>query len=247
MYKVKCIISYDGSNFFGWQRQKEFASIQQEIESALKKIFQKEILITGSGRTDRGVHATKQVASFSLPKNCDLNALKKSLNALLCDQIRIQNITAEKESFHARYDVKSKIYSYRINTKSLCCPFMRHIQYHHPYPVDIDLMKKSANLFIGTMDFSSFANVRPEKMQPSSNIRTIYDITFQEQDGLLTISFHGNGFLYKMVRNLTGALIDVGEKKVSLQELQEILEEKNNQHLLRQAPAHGLSLDDVLY
>ncbi len=241
MFSVKFIVIYDGTHFFGWQRQSHHRTVQEEIEKVLSKLFQKKITIHGSGRTDRGVHARGQVVSCNIPET-NLLSLEKSLNALLPKDIRVKDFCLVSPDFHARFSAIGKKYKYTVHTKKHFDPFTRTTSYHHPYPLDLDVMKKGAKIFIGTKDFTSVTT------EPGKDcIKTIYDIQIEITENGFILTFHGSGFLYKMVRNITGALIDAGEGKVSLKKLEEILEGKNAMHGLKQAPAHGLCLEEVFY
>lgn len=249
MFTIKFTIIYDGTFFFGWQRQKDKRTVQGEIEKAFFQLFQQNIVVHGSGRTDRGVHAKGQVGSCTIPKR-SLFSLEKSLNALLPKDIAIFNSVEVDEGFHARYSAIGKRYLYTIDTHPIQNPFNRHTAYHHPYPLDVDYMQKAAQVFVGTKDFTSFVNTSCLLTKPNSPCyceKTIYSIVFTSTKEGFSIDFYGSGFLYKMVRNITGALIDSGEGTVSIERLKEILEKKSNTHGLRQAPAHGLSLEEVFY
>lgn len=244
--KIKFIVAYDGAAYFGWQRQNTKKSVQGTIEAALSQIFQQEVLITGAGRTDRGVHAKRQVAATSLPKEVSLYKLEKSLNSLLPDDISIYQMEEAKEDFHPCFSAKGKIYRYHISTKKILNPFSRHHHFHYPYPLDLELLQEAIPLFLGTKDFSAFAK-QIEKIDSPNPVKTIYSITLDQTEEGFTLTFHGSGFLYKMVRNITGALINVGAKRIRLLELEQILLSKKNTHNLFQAPAHGLCLENVLY
>ena len=245
--KIKLIIAYDGTNYYGWQRQKNHLSIQESIEGILSKLLQADIKIHGAGRTDRGVHSKGQVASCDIPIQTNTSKLIHSMNSLLPKDIRILSIHKERKDFHARYSSISKKYLYRIDTTILLDPFLRHNHYHHPFPLDLSHIQKAVPLFLGTQDYSSFANYLGKNSPQPSPIKTIYSIEIKEHSSGFSIAYHGDGFLYKMVRNITGALIDIGEKKISLNQLSDIIARKSNTHQLRQAPAHGLCLESVQY
>ncbi|MCH9620944.1 MAG: tRNA pseudouridine synthase A [Chlamydiia bacterium] len=247
MFKIRFTITYDGTAYFGWQKQPHQISIQETIENALSKIFNQKISICGAGRTDRGVHAKGQVAMASIPYEVTTTSLQKSLNSLLASDIRILDLEYADDDFHPRYSAKGKIYSYSICTKSLQDPFTRFTTYHHPYPLDINLIKQAIPVFIGTKDFTSFANYVGKNNTAPSSIKTIYEIDLKKTDSGFILTFHGDGFLYKMVRNIAGALISFGERRLTINELKAILQKKDNKHKLLQAPAHGLCLELVLY
>ena len=244
--KIKFIIAYDGSAYFGWQRQNSQRSVQGTIEEALQQIFQQEVLITGAGRTDRGVHAKRQVATARLPKEVSLYKLEKSLNSLLPEDISIYEIEEAEERFHNCFSAKGKFNRYSISTQKTLNPFTRHHHFHYPYPLNMELLEAAIPLFVGTKDFSAFAK-QIEKEGSPNPIKTIYSITLDRTNEGFTLTFHGSGFLYKMVRNITGAVINIGAERITLAELEQILLSKKNTHNLLQAPARGLSLEQVLY
>lgn len=247
MFKIKFTASYDGADYYGFQRQNTKKTVQGTIEKILSKIFNQQILTIGSGRTDRGVHAKRQICTALLPKEANLKKLQNSLNSLLPDDISISEMDIADEDFHPCYSATGKIYSYRISTRKVLNPFERHHHFHYPYSLDLDLLKKAIPIFIGTKDFSAFANQVGKNCKAPSPVKTIYSITVKEVEEGFCLIFHGSGFLYKMVRNITGALINAGAGKVTFYELESILESKKNTHNLFQAPAHGLCLEDVEY
>ncbi len=247
MLKIKFKIAYDGTHYFGWQRQLKNPSIQGVIEKTFFQILQKQTNIIGAGRTDRGVHARGQIGCCFVPDQTNLSSLKKSLQSLLPKDISITNIEATEDDFHPRYSAKGKIYKYYIFTKEELDPFKRYTNYHHPYPLDISLMKKAKEAFIGTKDFSPFANNLGKTEKKPNPIKTIYSIEIEQIPDGIILSFHGDGFLYKMVRNITGALIDAGENKLSFENIEKILSKKIKNQQFRQAPARGLFLESVVY
>ncbi|MCH9617473.1 MAG: tRNA pseudouridine synthase A [Chlamydiia bacterium] len=247
MLKIKFTATYDGTAYYGWQRQNTKETVQGTIEKFLYKIFQKEILTIGSGRTDRGVHAKRQICTTTLPKKVNLVKLQNSLNSLLPDDISISEMAIAHPDFHPCYSATGKIYRYHISTKKILNPFERHHHFHYPYALDIKLIKEAIPLFIGTKDFSAFANQVGKNCKTPNPVKTIFSITVTEDSGGFSLTFHGSGFLYKMVRNITGALISYGSKRIPFEKLKAILESKNNIHNLFQAPAHGLCLEDVEY
>ncbi|HRW58997.1 MAG TPA: tRNA pseudouridine(38-40) synthase TruA [Chlamydiales bacterium] len=238
-------ISYNGKNYIGWQIQPSGKSIQEIIEKALSQILQKNIRITGSGRTDSGVHALCQMAHFDLSKPVNPSELKWSLNKLLPPDIRILELDNADPTFHARYNAKEKTYRYYFSFDEILSPFDIGYIYHIRKPLDIELMKKGAEKLTGTHDFTSFTN---KGTIVKSHVRTIYSIELiHQKDHSYCLEFKGNGFLYKMVRNLSGALFDLGHHKITLDDLNLILEEKDRRKAPRAAPAHGLFLANVAY
>lgn len=241
---LKILIAYDGTDYAGWQRQKNQITIQECIETALKKILQETVSIIGAGRTDRGVHAEGQVAHFLTPSKMPLPILKKGLNALLPPDIRILSIEPTDSSFHARFSAKAKIYQYRICTLPTQPPFQRRFVYHFPHPLDLNLIKEASYSFLGTKNFKAFANTLPPNRNP---IKTLSMIQFVEEPYGFSLTFKGDGFLYKMVRNIVGTLLDVGQGKISPKEMPLILESEDRRNAGKTAPPHGLTLITIDY
>ena len=202
-------ISYDGSAYSGWQIQKDIISIQETIQNALKTILKENIPITAAGRTDAKVHAMGQVCHFVIEKLIDPNKILYSLNCILPKDIRIIELKEVDLSFHARYSVKSKIYRYHICKNIVQDPFTRFYSYKPNVKIDIDLLKKATTHFVGTQNFSSFANKQTQGSAAKKPIKTIFRIDVLEDDNNIILEFEGDGFLYKMVRNIVGTLIDV--------------------------------------
>ena len=213
MRNIKMTIRYDGSRYKGFQRLKDNnMTIQGKIEDVLSKIVNENIEIIGSGRTDMGVHAYGQVANFKTNSNLSIEKMKSYLYEYLPEDIVITNIEEVSERFHSRYNAKSKVYLYKIYNNKFHDPFLRKYTTHIAKNLDIELMKEASKYFIGEHDFTSFASSKSKK---KSNVRTIYSINIIENNGLIEIYFEGNGFLYNMVRIMTGALIDVDQKKMT--------------------------------
>lgn len=237
--RIKIVFSYDGSKFNGFQRQKTVKSVQGEIEKALSKIYKQEILIRGSGRTDVKVHADAQCAHFDI--DGDYKDLKQKLNKELMPNIVVKSVSKVSDNFHARMSVLKKEYIYKINLG----PFQSALNdyYYQPrYQLDIKLMKEAAKVFIGTHDFRNF--VSGEKDDTRTHI---YSITFVKKSGKLEIRFIGTGFYRYMVRNLVGALLEVGKYKASVQILQDMIDFPNEPASLPTAPGEGLYLHKIWY
>ncbi|MGH2637958.1 MAG: tRNA pseudouridine(38-40) synthase TruA [Rhabdochlamydiaceae bacterium] len=244
--KYKLLIAYDGTRYGGWQIQPTSTSIQAVIEAALKIALRKETPIISSGRTDAGVHARGQVAHFEAPP-VDLALLYRSLNGLLPEDIRIRHIENVPQSVHARYSALSKEYHYHIHLDWALDPFKRHYAYHHPYPLDLNLMEKASLSFLGTRDFTSFANQASKGSAAKNPIRTITRLQIIPESGGFRLEFEGDGFLYKMVRNITGTLLDVGRKKLTPEEIPALFEKKDRRQISSVAPPQGLFLIKVNY
>jgi tRNA pseudouridine38-40 synthase len=244
--KYKLSIAYDGTRYGGWQVQLNSLSIQALIEDALKIALRKEIAVVSSGRTDAGVHARGQVAHFEAPP-ANLDLLFRSLNGILPEDIRILQIENVPSSFHARYSALSKEYHYHIHLDWALNPFKRLYAYHHPYPLDLTLMEQASHAFLGTHDFTSFANEASKGSAAKNPVRTITRLQIIPEPGGVRLEFEGNGFLYKMVRNITGTLLDVGRKKIRPEEIPALFEKKDRRQMSSAAPPQGLFLHRVNY
>lgn len=242
MKNYKLLIAYDGTGYCGWQSQKNGNSIQKNIEDALATILKAKISIIGAGRTDSGVHALGQVAHFSCSA-IDPYRVQYSLNALLPDSIRILDLKEVDASFHARYDSTSKIYEYRLSTGAPL-PFERLYVYRLPMKIDLSLLKEGSFKLIGKRDFTSLSNVGSSATNP---VRTLKKIDIIEEGDSIRIRFEGDGFLYKMVRNITGLLLYVSSGKIPLNQIEQILDAKDRKKAPAPVPPHGLFLIRVEY
>lgn len=242
----KLTIAYDGTAYRGWQRQKNGRSVQETIENALNKMWQEKIILHGSGRTDTGVHALGQVAHFHGPlKFSDMEALNRALNANLPQDIRILKSRKAPRAFHARFSATGKMYRYELFCHPVSDPFLTHRAWQMRRSLNLESMRKGAEILTGTHNFSAFSSnpgYRRENM-----VRTLYKIQITSLGPRIRLVFHGNGFLYKMARNLTGALVRVGDGRLSPEDVQQILESGKRGKAPPPAPAHGLYLLKVLY
>jgi tRNA pseudouridine38-40 synthase len=244
-YKLR--ITYDGTSYGGWQAQKNAPAIQTILEKALSTILRHPVAVVGSGRTDAGVHALGQVAHFDTPAPFEPKRWLLSMNALLPPEIRILDVESTPLEFHARYSAIGKIYHYRLHFGKTADPFKRLFSYHVPFTLDLDLLKKAAPFFIGTHDFSAFANEALKGSAAKNPIRNLRRLDVVEEAGGIRLEFEGEGFLYKMVRNITGTLIDIARGKIALDDLPKIFSAKNRQEAGTTAPPLGLCLVQVLY
>ena len=243
----KIIISYDGTAYSGWQVQPDRNSIQMVIQKALEKILQKKTFLTGAGRTDSGVHAIAQVAHFYANTEFTLSTLQKALNAILPNDIRINSIEKAQKNFHARYSAIGKTYHYHVSQDPVISPFLRYYRYQCLYKLDLELIKEAAKHFIGTHDFTSFVNKANSGPAAKNAIRTINSLEIKTEVNGFRIEFKANGFLYKMVRNISGTLIDIGRGKIPLKNLKEIFLAKDRKKSGAALPSHGLFLVKVHY
>ncbi len=250
MPNYKIIIAYDGTNFCGWQVQRHKAqdkrrrSIQEVIEEALRKIAHKEIKLTCSGRTDAGVHAQGQVANFNLDLKIPLSGLKAALNSLLPDEITVLKISRAKDNFHSRFSAKSKAYRYTILNSRQRDSFSKNFVCFCDYPLDLALMRKEARALLGRYDFSGFCASAGKKKNPLKNIKRI---SVKKQGDRIYIDIEADGFLYNMVRNIVGTLIEVGRGKFPPGSIKNILARGDRRLAGPTAPAQGLMLLRVDY
>lgn len=245
--RYKLTLSYEGTHYCGWQVQKGASSIQSLVQQALQTALRHPIDLTGSGRTDAGVHAWGQTAHFDSPLDFDLKRLLLSLNALLPSDIRILRIEPVDPKFHARYSAKAKTYHYHLHLDRVISPFIRLYRYQVFSHLDLSLLKEGASYFLGTHDFTSFANEKERGTAAYDPIRTLFRLDVVEQSGGVRLEFEGDGFLYKMVRNISGTLLDVGMKKISPQHIPALFEAKDRRKTGAALPPQGLFLMQVHY
>lgn len=235
--------TYDGTNYNGYQKQVNKNTIQDNIEFNLSKILNQNVKINASGRTDAKVHAINQKAHFDSNKELDLGKLKHSLNKLINDDIYIKEIIQVVSDFHARFNVKSKEYVYKINMGEYN-PLDRNYIYQYNKQLNLGDMKQASTYLIGTHNFKSFTKSDDVERD---YVRTIYDIEFKMVNNILEITFIGNGFLRYMVRNMVGLLIEIGSNKRNIDETNQILEYLDRTKSGITAPPEGLYLKNVNY
>jgi len=248
MEKYKLVLAYDGTHFSGWQFQPNALSIQEVIETALKRVLRLDVVaLVSAGRTDAGVHARGQVAHFKAQPDLDLLLLLRALNGILPKDIRILQIERVPFSFHARYSAISKTYHYHIYLDKVVDPFRHLYVYHCHCPLNYALMQEAAHHFIGTHDFTSFANEASKGSAAKNPVRTLHRLDICEEEGGMRFEFEGDGFLYKMVRNITGALIGVGKNILLPFDIPTLLAKRDRREVGAAAPAHALFLMNVSY
>ena len=242
--RIKVTVSYDGTNYCGWQVQKNGRSIQELLQRALETVLRHPIALTGAGRTDAGVHALGQTAHFDADFE-DLDRLHYSANALLPPDIRILSLEPVSDQFHARYSAIGKEYHYHLQLDEAADPTLR--LYRTPIfgLFDRKALSAAAALFLGTHDFSAFANRSGKELTDS--VRTITRLDIVDEPGGIRLEFEGNGFLYKMVRNITGTLLEVAAHKRSLESIQELLKGRERVFAGAAVLPQGLFLIKVKY
>ena len=245
MRNLKMLIQYDGTRYRGWQKQKDVdLTIQNKIENVLSKMTGEEVQVIGCGRTDSGVHAENYIANFQT--NCPLS-IDRMLNYIyeyLPEDIVVKSMKDTTERFHARYNVKSKTYVYRINNNKYRDVFNRKYVYHTDENFNLSEMRNAAKILIGTHDFQSFTSM---KANTKPTLRTINYININENNGMIEIEGNGNGFLLNMVRIITGTLLEVGKNNLKPIDMERILNEEKRSEAGPIAPAKGLCLKDVEY
>jgi tRNA pseudouridine38-40 synthase len=247
---LKLILAYDGHDFAGWQVQPERATVQGALLSAFEQLTGERTLPQGSGRTDAGVHALAQVACMQIASPIPLANVRKALNDLLPESIRVLSAEEMPPDFHARKSARAKTYMYRIYREEICPPFLARYVYHHPYPLDEARMMAAAPLVAGEHDFTSFAAVDPERRkedQEPDNVRTIFSSEWKRQGAELVYTVRGSGFLHHMVRNLVGTFLMIGKGSLAVEDVKRILELRNRSAAAATAPASGLFLVSVEY
>ncbi|MBU5678094.1 tRNA pseudouridine(38-40) synthase TruA [Alkaliphilus sp. MSJ-5] len=244
MKNIMVEIQYDGTNYSGWQIQPNSRTIQEEIMRALKKLTGKELSINGSGRTDAGVHAYGQVASFILESNIPVDRLPLAFNSNLPNDISIINAMEVPMDFHARYSAIGKRYIYHIYEGRYRNPLLRNYSYHVHYKLDHKKMRDGAKLLLGTHDFRGFMS---SGSSVENTVRTIRNLDIIIKDNSLYVYIEGDGFLYNMVRIITGTLVEVGMGKISIEHINRALETKDRTVAGHTAPPQGLFLDKVFY
>jgi tRNA pseudouridine38-40 synthase len=253
MRNFKIVLAYDGSDFSGWQVQPDAATIQGTLASAIGRVTGEKVLPQGSGRTDAGVHALAQVATFALESPIPPQNLVKALNDMLPPSIRVIEATEVPLEFHARKSAHAKTYHYRIHRGAVCPPFIARYVWHYPYPLDVDAIRQAAGFVIGEHDFTSFAAVDSERGREDevsdvrSNVRRVFASAWECTAEELLYVVRGSGFLHHMVRNLVGTFVLVGKGTLKPEDVATILEARNRSAAGATAPASGLYLVSVEY
>lgn len=256
----KATLSYDGTAFHGWQVQPDAPTVQGTLAATIRQVTGETVLPQGSGRTDAGVHALGQVASFELAGSIPPTNLRRALNRGLPPSIRVLSVGPAPAGFHARHSARGKSYEYRIfelrapaNGEQVCSPFTAPYVWACPWLLDFDRMAAAAALLVGTRDFTSFAASDPDRSQreedgdPADNVRTIFTSTLTREGGLIVYRVSGTGFLHHMVRNIVGTLVEIGRGALPTDAIPAILRACDRSAAGPTAPASGLFLVKVEY
>jgi len=244
-YNYRLDLCYDGTRYDGWQKQKNtHLTIEETIEAVISEVLNEQVELHASGRTDAGVHALMQTANFHLPHSIDCGILKNKMRNMLPQDIGVIDLTPADPRFHARLSCKGKSYEYRIWNSEEPCIFERKYVNIIKEPLNRDAMLRASSLFLGTHDFSAFCSMKSKK---HSTIRTLSSIEITEDTPILSILYTGDGFLYNMVRILTGTLIEVGLGKRSESDIKHAFETKFRTDAGPTAPSRGLFLKQLYY
>ncbi|WP_312814666.1 tRNA pseudouridine(38-40) synthase TruA [Sedimentibacter sp.] len=241
---IKLKISYDGTQYHGWQTQLNRATVQETIEQAICVVMKQKVNLTGSGRTDSGVHALGQVANFAADTNIPEEKIKIALNSILPNDIRIIDSVDVPIEFNSRFDAHDKTYMYQIYNNSVWSPFYSRYSCFVPVSMEFDKMVEAAKHLVGTHDFKGFMAAGSDV---KTSIRTVYETELIKEDQLIRFYINGNGFLYNMVRIIAGTLIDIGKGTKSINCIEEAIINRDRTLLGQTAPAQGLFLMSVNY
>lgn len=244
MRRIKLIVSYDGTNYSGFQIQPNAVTIEEELNKALSDLCGEEVKVIGASRTDAGVHALMNVAVFDTDMRMAADKFAYALNQRLPSDIIIQDSYEVPEDFHPRYASSIKTYEYRILNRKFPDPLLKNFTYPYYYELDVPAMNEAAGYFIGEHDFTSFSAV---KAQVNTRVRTIYECSVTRNGDLITLRIRGNGFLYNMVRIIAGTLMKVGSHDLMPSDIPAILEAKDREAAGPTAPPQGLVLISIEY
>ncbi len=244
MRNIRLKLEYDGTNYHGWQRQDNVVTVQGELEKALKKLIKSDISVTPCSRTDTGVHALGFVCNFFTDSCIPIDKFPYAFKSVLPKDIVVFECQQVPNEFHSRYFAKGKKYQYRIVNKPFASALKRNYCYHCSYKLDIGLMKKAAQYFIGEHDFKAFM---ASGSIIKNTVRMIYNLEVEQCNDEILIEVTGNGFLYKMVRIIVGTLLYVGSGKIDVEQIPEIIKQGDRTKAGVTVPPQGLYLVEVYY
>jgi tRNA pseudouridine38-40 synthase len=238
------VLAYDGTCYHGFQFQKNALTVQEVLENKLRKIYKRKIRVEVAGRTDAGVHARGQVVNLLAPPLLTPLQLLRALNRILPADIAVLKAKTVPQGFHVRRDAQAKIYTYTIDNGRIADVFQRYYAWYIHAPLNTEAMQKGARFLVGKHDFKAFQSANS---MVKTTVRTLFSLQVKQENNLFIVYFKGDGFLYKMVRSITGTLVDVGRLKIEPREVLEILKSGERRRAGRTAPAKGLCLEKVLY
>ena len=243
---VKITIEYDGTNYSGWQVQPNAVTIQGKLEEAVKRLTGEETKVYGAGRTDAGVHARGQVATFKTNSDIPIENFARALTSRLPKDISVREAQEVNEGFDPRHGAKMKLYRYQIYASNIAPAIGRHYMWHTSWELNIEKMKEASKYFEGRHDYTSFSNQECNNKE-ANNIRTVTECNLDYHDNIITIDVMGRAFLYNMVRNIVGTLVDVGRGRIQPADIPKIFAARNRQLAGQGAPANGLTLEWIKY
>ncbi len=243
MNNIKLVIEYDGTNYVGWQQQKNGITIHGTLSKAIERVVLEEVTLLGSGRTDAGTHAVGQVANFQTESKIPANKLVQAINTYLPKDIVVRSAKKVPEKFHSRYSAKSKTYCYTILNSRIRSAVDRNYCLHYSVPLDVEKMQRASKVLMGKHDFSTFKS----KSEVLSSVRTIMKLEIKKKGKLLTFTIEADGFLYKMVRSIVGTLLEVGKGKMTITEFKRIVKSGTRAKAGNTVAASGLCLLKVKY
>lgn len=252
MRNVKISLAFDGSNFHGWQVQKNAVTVQETFQNAVESVFQKRLDVTGCSRTDSGVHANEYICAIRTDSKIECSSIMRALNANLPHDIAVTACFDENDDFHPRYSAKGKEYIYKINNGPYRDPFSRKYSYYYPKKLDCELLNEAAKAFLGKHDFAAFCSSGSDSGHRPGNtgsdtVRTIFESKVYREGNMVIFKVGGDGFLYNMVRIMTGTLLFTAQGKFSPSDIADIIESKERKRAGATAPAQGLYLSHVFY
>lgn len=244
MRNIKITLEYEGTNYAGWQRQKNAVTIEGKLEQALYKITGRKTEVIGAGRTDAGVHSKGYVANFITESNIPVQDFCRAINSQLPEDIIILKSEEVDMSFHARYMSKGKKYSYTINNSKQCHAIGRQYVFNYPYKINLEAMQQASSFLIGKQDFAAFRNMGSSVI---STVRTISNIKITCKNEIVVFEITADGFLYNMVRIIVGTLLQVGRGKLKPQDMETIIKSKDRTKAGQSVPSKGLCLEELYY
>ncbi|MBI3307617.1 MAG: tRNA pseudouridine(38-40) synthase TruA [Candidatus Omnitrophica bacterium] len=248
MRNIKLVLEYEGSAFFGFQKQPDHPTVQEALEKALSQLFNHSTKITAaSGRTDTGAHAEYQVVNFKTKSSIPSDKIQKALNGILPKMIAVKEAHEMPARFHARYQVKNKVYEYRIWNDAVRSPLQSAQTYHIPGPLDLKKMRQGAKVLSGRHDLRAFCSANGVPGSQKNTVRKIFRFDIKREGHLIRLIVMADGFLYHMMRNLAGTLIRLGAGRMSLKELKAVLKSRDRKQAGSMVPASGLRLVNVTY